>query len=138
LTSLALPEGEGGYPHELWTTRLLARHARKHGRADGHPCLPHLARARCARSSTSAAHLSRDASYADQPAGRFGFTLLPSMLLRGPLLQARPVRSCQIRVSSKQELKKRLMAPLANLARPLQRRSCRSHLDLEARQGRLI
>ena len=30
---------ELGYPHELWTTRLLARHACKHGPAEGHPCL---------------------------------------------------------------------------------------------------
>jgi len=28
-----------GYPHELWTTRLLARHAREHGPAEGHACL---------------------------------------------------------------------------------------------------
>jgi hypothetical protein len=27
-----------GYPHELWTTRLLARHAREHGPAAGHDC----------------------------------------------------------------------------------------------------
>jgi transposase len=32
-----------GYPHELWTTRLLARHAREHGPAAGHECLAHLA-----------------------------------------------------------------------------------------------
>jgi transposase len=32
-----------GYPHELWTTRLLARHAREHGPAEGHPCLARLA-----------------------------------------------------------------------------------------------
>ena len=25
-----------GYPHELWTTRLLARHVREHGPAEGH------------------------------------------------------------------------------------------------------
>src|SRR5262249_50921227 len=31
-----------GYPHELWTTRLLARHAREHGPAEGHPCLAKL------------------------------------------------------------------------------------------------
>jgi transposase len=31
-----------GYPHELWTTRLLARHAREHGPAAGHECLAHL------------------------------------------------------------------------------------------------
>jgi hypothetical protein len=30
---------ELGYPHELWTTRLLARHARDHGPAEGHLCL---------------------------------------------------------------------------------------------------
>lgn len=34
---------ELGYPHELWTTRLLARHARQHGPAEGHPCLARLA-----------------------------------------------------------------------------------------------
>jgi transposase len=31
-----------GYPHELWTTRLLASHAREHGPAQGHGCLAHL------------------------------------------------------------------------------------------------
>src|SRR5215211_6151580 len=31
-----------GYPHELWTTRLLARHARAHGPAEGHACLATL------------------------------------------------------------------------------------------------
>jgi transposase len=34
---------ELGYPHELWTTRLLARHAREHGSAEGHTCLARLA-----------------------------------------------------------------------------------------------
>src|SRR5713101_8852030 len=33
---------ELGYPHELWTTRLLARHAREHGPAEGHACLGRL------------------------------------------------------------------------------------------------
>jgi hypothetical protein len=33
---------ELGYPHELWTTRLLASHAREHGPADGHACLGKL------------------------------------------------------------------------------------------------
>src|SRR3954465_7369111 len=32
-----------GYPHELWTTRLLAHHAREHGSAEGHECLATLA-----------------------------------------------------------------------------------------------
>ena len=31
-----------GYPHELWTTRLLARHARLQGPAAGHPCLARI------------------------------------------------------------------------------------------------
>jgi transposase len=34
---------ELGYPHEVWTTRLLARHAREHGPAEGHVCLAKLA-----------------------------------------------------------------------------------------------
>ena len=43
LVSLACDKAkEHGYPHELWTTRLLARHAREHGRAAGHECLAHL------------------------------------------------------------------------------------------------
>jgi len=32
-----------GYPHELWTTRLLSRHARSCGPAEGHACLADLA-----------------------------------------------------------------------------------------------
>jgi transposase len=32
-----------GYPHELWTTRLLAQHARDHGPGAGHPSLANLA-----------------------------------------------------------------------------------------------
>jgi len=44
LTSLACRKAkELGYPHELWTTRLLARHAREHGPAEGHTCLANLA-----------------------------------------------------------------------------------------------
>jgi transposase len=34
---------ELGYPHEVWTTRLLARHAREHGPEEGHSCLSKLA-----------------------------------------------------------------------------------------------
>ena len=34
---------ELGYPHELWTTRLLAHHAREHGPREGHGCLSKLA-----------------------------------------------------------------------------------------------
>jgi transposase len=32
-----------GYPHELWTTRLLTRHIREHGPVTGHKCLANLA-----------------------------------------------------------------------------------------------
>src|SRR5665213_3605810 len=43
LVSLACDKAkEHGYPHELWTTRLLARHAREHGSAAGHECLANL------------------------------------------------------------------------------------------------
>lgn len=43
LVSLACDKAKDhGYPHELWTTRLLARHAREHGPAAGHDCLAHL------------------------------------------------------------------------------------------------
>ena len=52
LTSLACRKAkELGYPHELWTTRLLARHAREHGPAEGHACLASLAQGTVARSS---------------------------------------------------------------------------------------
>src|SRR5713226_4216066 len=37
LVSLACRKAKDlGYPHELWTTRLLASHAREHGPAEGH------------------------------------------------------------------------------------------------------
>jgi transposase len=43
LVSLACDKAkEHGYPHELWTTRLLARHARERGPAVGHKCLAKL------------------------------------------------------------------------------------------------
>ena len=43
LVSLACDKArDHGYPHELWTTRLLARHARERGPAAGHKCLAHL------------------------------------------------------------------------------------------------
>jgi transposase len=32
-----------GYPHEVWTTRLLARHAREHALAAGHPSVAGIA-----------------------------------------------------------------------------------------------
>src|SRR3954452_9046145 len=44
LVSLACRKAKDlGYPHELWTTRLLASHARGHGPGQGPACLSHLA-----------------------------------------------------------------------------------------------
>jgi transposase len=44
LTDLACRKAKDlGYPHEVWTTRLLASHAREHGPAEGHSCLFKLA-----------------------------------------------------------------------------------------------
>ena len=44
LVSLACQKARDlGYPHELWTTRLLARHTRGHAAAAGHPCLNNIA-----------------------------------------------------------------------------------------------
>ncbi len=43
LVSLACQKAKDlGYPHELWTTRLLARHARNHAAAAGHPCMARI------------------------------------------------------------------------------------------------
>ena len=43
LVSLACRKAKDlGCPHELWTTRLLARHAREHGPTEGHACLGKL------------------------------------------------------------------------------------------------
>src|ERR1700680_59545 len=43
LVSLACDKAkEHGYPQELWTTRLLADHARQYARAAGHACLAKL------------------------------------------------------------------------------------------------
>jgi len=44
LISLACQKAQDlGYPHELWTMRLLARHVREHAVAAGHPCMARLA-----------------------------------------------------------------------------------------------
>lgn len=54
LVSLACDKAKDhGYPHELWTTRLLADHARKQGPAAGHQCLAIWSKAPSARSSAT-------------------------------------------------------------------------------------
>lgn len=43
LVSLACQKAKAlGYPHELWTTRLLARHVREYAAVAGHPCLQNV------------------------------------------------------------------------------------------------
>ena len=43
LISLACQKAKDlGYPHELWTTRLLARHVREHAVDAGYPCLANV------------------------------------------------------------------------------------------------
>ena len=44
VVDLACPKAKDlGYTHELWTTRVLAKHIREHGPAAGHACLATLA-----------------------------------------------------------------------------------------------
>lgn len=45
---------EAGYPEELWSTRALALHARKHGPAAGHPSLAKLGRGTVSKVLTGA------------------------------------------------------------------------------------
>jgi hypothetical protein len=43
LVSLACRKAKDlGYPHELWTTRFLARHVRENAEAAGHPCIAYV------------------------------------------------------------------------------------------------
>ena len=43
LVSLACQKAKDlGYAHELWTTRLLARHVRAHAATAGHPCMSNI------------------------------------------------------------------------------------------------
>src|SRR6201984_1989954 len=71
LVSLACRKAKDlGYPHELWTTRLLARHAREHGPAEGHPCLDKLVQGTvCILPSTGTRKLS-PSSWDDKTATR--------------------------------------------------------------------
>src|SRR5437660_6011941 len=163
LVSLACRKAkELGYPHELWTTRLLARHAREHGPAEGHACLANLAQGTVCKIldqeelkphkvhalvkdrhrsrefieflklvdaaypadtaihlilDNHSAHISREtrAWLAEQPAGRFEFTFTPTHgswlnLVEGFFSKLARSVLRHIRVSSKQELKERLMA----------------------------
>ena len=63
---------ELGYPHELWTTQLLARHAREQGPAEGHNCLAKPAQGTLCNILNGQELKPHKVRYADQPAGRFG------------------------------------------------------------------
>ena len=128
LVSLACRKAkELGYPHELWTTRLLARHAREHGPAEGHACLANLAQGTVCKIHTAiklildnhSAHISKEtkAWLADQPAHRFEFTFTPKHgswlnLVEGFFSKLARSVLRHIRVASKQELKDRIMAAM--------------------------
>ena len=71
LVSLACDKAkEHGYPHELWTTRLLARHAREHGPAAGHDCLAHLVQGTVARFSVRGNQAAQGALLSGTPRRR--------------------------------------------------------------------
>ena len=157
LVSLACDKAkEHGYPHELWTTRLLARHAREHGPTAGHECLarlvqgtvckilgqeeikPHKVRyylesrdaefeqkmAEVLCFIANSAHISRETTaWLDaRPPGRFEFTFTPKHgswlnLIEG--FFSKFVRSVlrHIRVTSKHELKERIIAGIDDVNR---------------------
>ena len=178
LVSLACDKAkEHGYPHELWTTRLLARHARERGPAAGHQCRRHASFARdheykrhgtlsllagidlltgkvhalvrerhrsrefieflklldAAYPASTAiklildnhsAHISRETrAWLDtRPPGRFDFTFTPKHsswlnLIEGFFSKFARAVLRHIRVTSKQELKERIMAGIDDVNR---------------------
>src|SRR5262245_35419308 len=112
---------ELGYPHELWTTRLLAAHVREHGPREGHGCLGKLAQGTLCiilneqeikphKVRYYSAHISKEtkAWLAQQPAGRFEFTFTPKHgswlnLIEGFFSKLARSVLRHIRVASKQE-----------------------------------
>jgi transposase len=148
LVSLACDKAkEHGYPHELWTTRLLARHAREHGPRAGHGCLAKLVQGTPADTAIKlildnhSAHISREtrAWLATQPAGGFEFTFTPKHgswlnLVEGFFSKFAPSVLRHIRVASKHELKERIMGRYRRPQSP----SSHPHLVLQARRGRRI
>jgi transposase len=146
LTLLACRKAKDlGYPHELWTTRLLARHAREHGPAQGHACLANLAQGTvCKILDQEEVKPHKVRYYLEQRDPEFAEKMAEVLcdsqarLLAQPrrrlLLQAGPLRPaphpCLLQTGAQ-------AAPHGR-GRLLQPRSSRSHMDLQARQGRLI
>src|ERR1700721_1826292 len=87
LVSLACDKAkEHGYPHELWTTRLLARHARERGPAAGHESLAHLGQGtggkilkKAAAKSKKSAKSAAIVSYDEKPGIQVNATTAPDL-----------------------------------------------------------
>jgi hypothetical protein len=95
LVSLACDKAkEHGYPYELWTTRLLARHAREHGPSAGHQCVANLVQ------GTVCKILGQEEIKPHKDFSKFARSVLR-----------------HIRVTSKHELKEHIMAGIDNVNR---------------------
>src|SRR5215469_14100867 len=71
---------ELGYPHELWTTRLLAAHARNHGPRAGHSSLANLAQGTVCKILAARRSLrSRSSRMTRNPASRQSVPSLPTV-----------------------------------------------------------
>jgi transposase len=130
LVSLACDKAkEHGYPHELWTTRLLARHAREHGPASGHECLAKLVQGTVCKNSlarrstiwTLRVHLHTQARLVAQPH-------------RGLLLQVRSFGPAP----HPGDFKTRAQGAHLGRYRRCQSPSRHPHLVIQARRGSLI
>ena len=117
LTSLSCRKAkELGYPHELWTTRLLARHARELGPAEGHPCLANLAQGTlCKILDSEEVKPHKVRYYLEKRDPEFAKKMAEVLCVyrKVKLLKKAAARSLRhIRVSSKQELRDRIMAAM--------------------------
>jgi transposase len=115
---------ELGYPHELWTTRLLVRHAREDGPAAGHDCLASLVQGTVCKILNRQEIKPKEtkAWLAAQPAGRFAFTFTPKHgswlnLIEGFFSKLARSVLRHIHVASKQELTDRIMAAIDDVNR---------------------
>jgi len=113
-----------GYPEELWATRTLALHARKHGPEAGHPCLAMLGRGTVSKLLTGAElrpHNSKETqAYLKTRPNRFEFVFTPKHgswlnLVEGFFAKMTKTILRGIRVASKAELKARIMRYLQDL-----------------------
>jgi hypothetical protein len=116
LVDLACRKAPGlGYPHEVWTTRLLARHAREHCVVAGHGCLADVVQGTVCKILDA-----EERPAAGSPSSAPGASSSSSRLKDGLWLNlvegffSKLARSVlrHIRVTSKQELKERLLAAI--------------------------